>query len=68
MEISSRICQSERRVASGLRLIGVLVLVVALAYLGDMPWLVKIGAAAIAFFGVVTAAEYWNVWRLGRRR
>ena len=54
--------------ASGLRLIGVLILVVALAYLGDIPWVVRIGAAAIAIFGAVTAAEYWNVRRLGRQR
>lgn len=67
MDIEERIGQSQVRVRSGLRLVGLLLLVVIGAFFFRVLWLAKLVGAAAGFFTLVTLLEYWNVRRLKRR-
>jgi membrane protein implicated in regulation of membrane protease activity len=67
MDINKRIEQSSVRVKSGLRLVGFLLLVGAVAYVFGVLWLTKLGGIGAGFFALVTSLEYWNVRRLKSR-
>jgi hypothetical protein len=64
MKTEERIRQSEVRVKSGLRLIGLLLLLCVALFVFKFYPVVKIFLCITAFFAVVTAIEYWNAWRL----
>jgi predicted PurR-regulated permease PerM len=59
--------QSERRVASGLRLVALGAATALVAALIDVPWLVKLALAVTAFFLLTSLAEWLNA-RLKRRK
>jgi len=68
MKIQERIKQSQVRVRSGIRLVGLLLLVVVGAFFFGVSWLAKLGGATAGFFTLVTLLEYWNVRRLKGKR
>jgi len=63
MDANQRVRQSRRRVKSGVRLIGFLLLVAVASLFFGVVWLAKLSGGAAGVFVLVTLLEFWNVQR-----
>lgn len=68
MELDERIRQSEMSSRSLTRLVGFLVLAAAVAFFFGILWLVKLILIAAGICALAALVDYWNAWRLKRRK